>query len=100
MPLDEGDDVHRRTTLGTAKRIRFVDLLDECRPALAGLRLRFRFGGSFHHPQTWVVRLAGACPSTRFAYQSHGCANLTPGADAGPGDQAPELNLSSSPAFY
>ena len=37
IPLDERDDFHFRTTLGAAERIRLVNLLDEGRPALAGL---------------------------------------------------------------
>jgi len=49
MPLDESDDLHRRPALGTAKRIRFVHLLDELderRPAFAGISCRGRAGGN------------------------------------------------------
>jgi hypothetical protein len=35
MPLDEGDDFLLRATLGTAKRIRFVHLLDQGRASRA-----------------------------------------------------------------
>jgi hypothetical protein len=35
--LDEGDDLHFSTALGADQRVRFVNLLDEGGPALAGL---------------------------------------------------------------
>jgi hypothetical protein len=44
-PLDERNDLHLGTTLGTAKRIRFVNLLDERRPPFAGVPSRRRAGG-------------------------------------------------------
>ena len=43
-PLDEGDDFHLRTTLGTRKWVRLVNLLNERRPALARLPRRGRLG--------------------------------------------------------
>jgi len=46
MPLDEGDDAHRRSTLGTGERIGFVHLLDERGPAFASLSRRGRAGGN------------------------------------------------------
>jgi hypothetical protein len=42
VPLDEADDLHRRTALRTANRIRLVDLLNQGRPAFARLPRRRR----------------------------------------------------------
>ena len=44
VPLDEGDDPHRRTALGAAKRIRLVHLFDERGPAPSGFPRRGRAG--------------------------------------------------------
>jgi len=46
MRLDEGDDAHRRTTLGTADWVRCVNLFDQRGPAFASLACRGRAGGN------------------------------------------------------
>lgn len=52
MPLDEADDPHLRAASGTAERIRFVNLLDEGRPALA----RLLGAGTARRLTLWIRR--------------------------------------------